>query len=352
MGYGNTLLALGALATTASAYSFTTNQTYAANQTVTVLADTIPFHTRIGAADATVTYKLVDTYNSTNFFSDFTFFTDADPTKGFVDYVSYADAETAGLASIKGTQIYMGVDYTTLNPASPGRKSVRVTSNTAYTHGLFIADIAHMPGSICGVWPAYWMFGPNWPASGEIDIVEGVNTQSTDQVTLHTAAGCDINIDGSQAGTTLANANCNTDSAGTGCGASTTLGQAYGDSFNLNGGGVYAMQWESSGVYVWFWDHDDVPADVTSGAPKTADWGLPVVAFNGADTCDVDEYFGNMNLIFDTTFCGDWAGTASSWLSSGCSALASTCTDYVEAYPSAFAPAYWLINTIKVYELS
>lgn len=32
--------------------------------------------------------------------------------------------------------------------------------------GVFIADIAHMPGGACGSWPAFWMFGPNWPNSG------------------------------------------------------------------------------------------------------------------------------------------------------------------------------------------
>lgn len=132
------------------------------------------------------------------------------------------------------------------------------------------------------------MFGPNWPTSGEIDIIEGVNNQGTDSITLHTSSGCNVNIDGSQSGAKLANANCNTDNGNTGCGASTTLGQAYGDAFNSNGGGVYAMQWESSGVYVWFWPHGSVPSDVTAGAPVTANWGLPVVAFNGASTCDIE----------------------------------------------------------------
>jgi hypothetical protein len=28
-----------------------------------------------------------------------------------------------------------------------------ITSNDVYTHGLFIADFAHMPGSTCGTWP-------------------------------------------------------------------------------------------------------------------------------------------------------------------------------------------------------
>lgn len=113
-------------------------------------------------------YSLVDTYNSANFFSSFNFFTGADPTQGYVSYQSQSAAQSQGLISTSGGQVYLGVDHTTTNPPSPGRASVRVTSNKAYTHGLFIADIAHMPGSICGVWPAFWLFGPNWPTNGEI----------------------------------------------------------------------------------------------------------------------------------------------------------------------------------------
>lgn len=93
------------------------------------------------------------------------------------------------------------------------------------------------------------MFGPNWPTSGEVDILEGVSTQTTDEITLHTSEGCDIDITGSQAGSALLDSSdCGADSGSTGCPVSTTVGQAYGDAFNNNGGGVYAMQWESSGL--------------------------------------------------------------------------------------------------------
>ena len=37
-----------------------------------------------------------------------------------------------------------------------------------------------------------WMVGPNWPNSGEVDIIEGVNSQTADQTTLHTSNGCSI----------------------------------------------------------------------------------------------------------------------------------------------------------------
>jgi Glycosyl hydrolases family 16 len=294
-------------------------------------------------------YNLVDTYDASNFFSEFSFFTSSDPTHGFVNYVSKSVSESAGIAAISGSSVYLGVDHTTYYPSSPGRESVRLSSNKAYTHGLFIADVSHMPGSICGVWPAFWTtYTPNWPNSGEIDIIEGVNLQTTDSITLHTAPGCTIDTSGSQSGTVLADSNCNSNDANNGCSVSTTTANAYGSSFNANGGGVYAMQWESSGIYVWFFPRSSIPSDITAGAPVTSNWGLPIVAFNSGSGCNIDSYFANHNIIFDTTFCGDWAGSV--WSMSSCASYAATCADFVSANPGAFSEAYWLINSVKVYQ--
>lgn len=81
-----------------------------------------------------------------------------------------SDAESEGLIRVtpQGTA-YIGVDNTTtLTSSSAGRKSVSIRSTESFTQGLLIADILHMPGSICGVWPAFWTVGPNWPSGGEI----------------------------------------------------------------------------------------------------------------------------------------------------------------------------------------
>jgi hypothetical protein len=130
---------------------------------------------------------------------------DSDPTHGLVQYLSQTDAQSAGLISqASGQPAFMGVDHlTTLSTTAQGRKSVRITTEKAWTHGLFIADIAHMPDSTCGVWPAckwpqdkiysgrkligaVWMFGPNWPSSGEIDIIEGVSRNTQNKMSMHT----------------------------------------------------------------------------------------------------------------------------------------------------------------------
>lgn len=197
------------------------------------------------------------------------------------------------------------------------------------------------------MWPAFWTFGPNWPASGEIDVIEGVNAATTDTITLHTSAGCSVDNSNSASGTNTLSSDCNAGNAGTGCGVSTGDTNNYGTGFNNNGGGVYAMQWASTGIYVWFWYHGRVPSDVTNGSPDTSGWGTPTASFGG-NSCDFDSYFANHNIIFDTTFCGGWAGEV--WGSGSCAGMADTCNDYVNGNPAAFTDAYWLINSVQVYQ--
>ncbi|POR34849.1 Putative endo-1,3(4)-beta-glucanase [Tolypocladium paradoxum] len=305
-------------------------------------------------------YALNTTYDMTNFFTSFDFFTEKDPTRGFVEYVDRGTAQLQGLVgygqsygqsngSTNGS-IFMGVDYKTPNPPN-GRRSVRVTSRQSFTHGLFVADIAHMPGSICGVWPAFWMFGPNWPASGEIDIIEGVNTQATSAVTLHTGPGCSMNNTGARASTMLKSADCGGGSASGGCGQQTADVQNYGDGFNAVRGGVYATEWTSDHIAVWFFQRAAIPRDIASGRPNPASWGQPLARFLGGRGCDIDSHFVNNQLVFDTTFCGDWAGNPSVWASDAtCSAKAATCNDYVANNPADFKNAFWEINSIKVYQ--
>ena len=49
-----------------------------------------------------------------------------------------------------------------------------------------------------------WMVGPNWPGNGEIDIIEGVNDNAQNQMTLHTSPGCTVSVGpGGQTGTSI-----------------------------------------------------------------------------------------------------------------------------------------------------
>jgi hypothetical protein len=111
------------------------------------------------SATGMAAYVLEDDYGtSTSFFDKFSFFTAPDPTGGFVSYVDRNTAQNAGLISANGA-VYMGVDHTNV-ASSSGRQSVRITSTKSYTHGLVILDLGHMPGGICGTWPALYVPSP------------------------------------------------------------------------------------------------------------------------------------------------------------------------------------------------
>ncbi|KAF2836328.1 glycoside hydrolase family 16 protein [Patellaria atrata CBS 101060] len=292
-------------------------------------------------------YGLEDDYSTVNFFNMFNFFDGNDPTHGFVDFVDQGTAWNSGLIKIKDNRVYMGVDYT--NRAPNGRASVRISSKKAYNQGLIILDLDHMPGPICGVWPAFWTLGgPNWPDNGEIDILEGVNDQTTNHYTLHTGPGCKIGDTSGFLGS-ITTPNCDVNAPGqsnnAGCSIADPDSRSYRD-FNANGGGVFATEWTSDAITLWFFPRGSIPNDIYTGNPIPATWGTPTARFRGG--CNIPSYFRNHNLIFDTTFCGDWAGNV--WGSSpSCSYRAPTCNDFVRDNPSAFRDAYWSINSLKVY---
>ncbi|KAH6660034.1 glycoside hydrolase family 16 protein [Truncatella angustata] len=287
------------------------------------------------------TYSIEDTYDTSSFFDGFDFYSGADPTNGFVQYHTAALANSSSLAGYANGGIYLGADYETVNPSSPGRGSTRVNSKKTYTKGLFIADIAHMPTTSkngCGLWPAFWMFGEEggWPNSGEIDIIEGVNSVTSTTMTLHTSAGC-----------SFSQGDCNAGNGNTGCPQPTNNTQTFGSGFNAIGGGVYAVEWTSEAISIWFFPRAAIPSDVTSGSPDPTNWGMAASTFSGSG-CNIDDHFQEHTIVFNVDFCGDWAGKVWS-TDKTCSALASTCQEYVAANAGDFQEAYWLINSVKVY---
>ena len=84
------------------------------------------------------------------------YFQEPDPTQGFVHYVDKATASQNGLIGTSQGSVYIGVDNKNIAD-SGGRQSVRLTSFKGYNHGLVILDLAHMPGNICGTWPALYV---------------------------------------------------------------------------------------------------------------------------------------------------------------------------------------------------
>ncbi|KAF7169730.1 hypothetical protein CNMCM5623_002382 [Aspergillus felis] len=297
------------------------------------------------------TYQLAESWQGESFISDWNFFSGADPTNGYVTYVNQSSAEQSGLVKVTSSgSFYMGVDYeNTLNPNGPGRESVRIETKNYYTQGLYVIDLEHMPGSICGTWPAFWSVGKDWPNDGEIDIIEGVNLQKANEIVLHTSGTCDVSGSNDMSGT-LSSSECGEASGTIGCVVKGTNGSS-GDPFNEAGGGVYAMEWTDAFIKIWFFARSHIPASLSSGSPDTSSFGTPMAHLQGS--CDFSERFKAQKFIFDTTFCGDWAGGVfgeSSCPMSDSSSPLKSCVNYVAENPAAFKEAYWEINSIKVYQ--
>ncbi|KAI4611187.1 hypothetical protein J4E83_008130 [Alternaria metachromatica] len=293
-------------------------------------------------------YTLQDDY-MTDFYGAFDFFTDADPTEGFVKYVDEATARQTNLINSSSSAISWGVD--TQNQTPEGRPSVRIQSKKTYDSGLIVLDVAHMPFG-CGTWPAFWTTGPNWPKNGEIDIIEGVNDQTNNGMTLHTGPGCQIGEDTTQFAGSVTTGNCDVaaedQSKNAGCSIEHPSTKSYGAGLNEGGGGVYATQWTADAISVYFFPRDSIPEDVLGDSPDPSGWGKPAAKFAGA--CDIESTFNQQQIVFDTTFCGQWAGSSSVWNKSSCSKKADTCEEWVKNNPEAFTEAYWTINSLKVYQ--
>ncbi|KAH8994699.1 concanavalin A-like lectin/glucanase domain-containing protein [Lactarius hatsudake] len=335
---------------------------------------------------ARASFYLQDEWTGEEFYQGWNWETENDPTHGRVNYVSQAEALGKNLTYVdsSGAFVMRADDWSIVDPAARGRDSIRISSQKAYDEAIFVLDLEHMPAG-CSTWPAFWTLskaGP-WPNGGEIDIIEGVNLNTHNQATLHTTPNCTMPPDWwrePQTGTT-ADSNCDTAANfNAGCGVIFTdplpSCTSYGAPFNRAGGGYFVMYKGRDSVKVWFYPRDGyVPRVIRDGAgrgqPVRPDftWGLPAANFPFfPNYCNYAEHFDAHQIVFDLTFCvgvlstyllfltmadalnftkGDWAGSDGVWPTSGCGT--GTCPDFVNNNPSAFAEAYWEINSLRVY---
>ncbi|KAF5390261.1 hypothetical protein D9757_002919 [Collybiopsis confluens] len=262
-------------------------------------------------------------------------------SSGTVNFLNATQAFTEGLAYVQdnGIVIMKGDNSTTLSE-NVNRNSVRISSNKQYNTGLFILDINQAPWG-CGVWPAFW-------TTGEIDILEGVHDNQHNQVTWHTGPNCSLTPQADFSGTIVQsngvnNTNCDGNAnSNAGCGITEWSRASYGPFFDQQGGGVFAMKWDENGIAVWSFYRAAIPQDIQAGVPNPSNWGIPVAALEPGG-CDPISNFINHSIIFDITFCGDWAGN--SYATSGCPG---TCSQQLME-PSNFDNASWSINTLKVF---
>lgn len=132
------------------------------------------------------------------------------------------------------------------------------------------------------------------------------------------------------------------------------------------------VQWDTSGISVFFFPRSSIPADIQAQAPQPSTWGLAMSRWPAID-CDPFKFFYNHVAIFDTTLwyvlffktgsaalnelcvrSGDWAGGV--WTSSGvpgqdqsCAAITgyATCQDFVQNNGSAFQEACKSLSALR-----
>lgn len=283
---------------------------------------------------------------SSDFLGAFNFDNSPDVSGGTVQYVDQATASGLGLY---GPGRNGGFRFGADSSQTGTRKSVRLVSKATFENGIYIWDIAHAPSG-CGTWPALWTTtaNGNWPHGGEIDVYENVNGISRPNFsTLHTSAGCTM-PDRPQTGTSGFN-DCNVEGGANGnqgCGVALTNDpNSFGQPLNNNNGGTYAMQRESGGIYVWFWQGNTAPFDPKSTTANVdpASWGTPHASFPPTN-CNIAEYFQSHWITMNIDFCGAFVDAF--YAQDGCSAKGQ-CVDYVANTPGDFREAYFDLNAVS-----
>lgn len=220
--------------------------------------------------------------------------------------------------------------------SSPCPPSMRQTANTN--------ALSHRPN-------LYLLDPSNWPYNGQINVLENVNLGDAGSYTsLHTADGCTMkNIQRHQTGLVLATSCVNTTGENSGC-AVLNPPETFGETFNRQGGGVFALSITPLGIREWFFPRNDTPTNVFPSsldqrAPDSSTWGTPIADFPGTE-CDIASHFYNLTLALDIDLCGGWAGSRSVFSRTGCGAR---CVDVVSGGDGLFGEAFWELGGIWVW---
>jgi len=295
-------------------------------------------------------YNLVQTWQGQSFFDGWEFYGNYDNlTNGDAIWVNQSVASTSRLAYVDSNgKAIIKVDNTTNVIYNNKRNSVRITTTNSFPVGsVFLLDALHLPYG-CSVWPAFWTMGLQWPIGGEIDIVETVNLMAQNQMAVHAQNGCTKATNSQQTGTN-GSPNC-TDGAG--CTVLETNRNSVGAAFANAQGGVWATQFDVSGIFIWFWNRANLPSNLQNPGSTidTSGWGAPSAAYPSS-TCNISNYFTPQKLVLDVTLCGDWAGVPSIYnatCSGGTTGLCYT-DNVIGAGSPRYDNAYFQINYVRVY---
>lgn len=334
------------------------------------------------------------------FFDYYDFFDGADSlgSAGYNTYVSRKRADELGLIDFAldhdGRE---SVHLETTPTLDKGfRESIRLEGKQRFDRGLFLLDVEHMPSG-CGVWPAFWLTDEaDWPNNGEIDILEGINSQSVAKTALHTSDQCSMyahvpsyamtgSFDSATGIPDTFTGELNTFNrveadncwvmaphqwGNQGCIVVESEEGTIGTPMNEVGGGIYALEWDPANGYIksWVFKRDSIPENLQESMdtaslkdnvlPDPDSWPLPYAYFAIGDKsgCSAD-HFKNMRLVLNTAFCGAVAGNkfaadcpkeADKFDVDGDSVL--TCNAYLEDQQDRLTEAYWKIRGAYVYE--
>lgn len=296
-------------------------------------------------------YTLVKTYEGATFFDDWVYFNNFDNlTNGDVVFVSQEVAMSSNLTFVNDAgNAIIKVDNSSLVVFNQKRNSVRISTRELWGVGsVWTSDILHAPFG-CSVWPAWWSQAPTSPIGGEIDTFENVNLATTNQVSLHTTTGCNLDSQASFSGKAIST-NCSEQANfNQGCIVQDTETGAFGASFSANGGGVFVTEYANDSINVWFFARSKVPSvlnDSSTTKLDTTTLGTPLASYDNKG-CNITEFFLPQELIFDITLCGDFAGNQM--------IFNETCQgncymDFVIGSPAGYNDAFFEVRNVKVFQ--
>ncbi|KAJ7627648.1 glycoside hydrolase family 16 protein [Mycena polygramma] len=297
-------------------------------------------------------YNIVDDFSGLTFFDNWDFYGNYDNlTLGDVVWLDEADAFTQQLALVNAAgNVIIKVDNFSNVPFNQKRNSVRITTKSTYDLGsLWIIDAVHLPYG-CSVWPSIWTMGPAWPAGGEIDIIEAINLELNNQYALHTTSGCIHTTPADQTGTSTLT-DC---SQASGCLVAENTPNSYQSGFAAAGGGVWAAQFDYTGIFIWFWSRPNVPASITGSTDTSSidlsDWGPPSASYVNT-SCTIENFFGPQNLVIDITLCGQYAGLPEKYLETcaGSGPTGICYNDNVVGSGANYDNAYFELKYVRAY---
>mmetsp|Transcript_107991 Transcript_107991/g.344786 ORF Transcript_107991/g.344786 Transcript_107991/m.344786 type:complete len:401 (+) Transcript_107991:55-1257(+) len=274
-----------------------------------------------GANESNGSYSLDWEASGESFFDGFDFLAE-DPNHGAADFVSsYADAQLAGVARISGSHAILRTGRRSTKAFK--RMSARIRTKKSWKHFLAAVHFKHLPWG-CGVWPSFFTLGVGeWPAAGEMDILEYVNDGKA-MTSFHTSKECRLDEakvnkygsmpDANYKGNDNSNYNCLTKYCATckslGCAPNTmpllTCQQM------ADRPGVFAMERTASFTKIFFIPSWAIPADLDAGRPTPEAWDQWIISYypfgDSESTCpEPDDIMSKQRFVLQILLCGDWA---------------------------------------------